>query len=180
MAESSTIMTYYKTLSAHFLQNSSYIDTNEINYSRSVPQLDDEKSQHFEQMLKQYPNYPVEDVFCMSELSTNRFPWEFVYEIVRRDYFPNLPKRTESYFVFDNLSDAREWQRRRSDYTVCQVHVEFLHDSFTGDMYYLDSVEINASYNEILESVSNYWSGNISHAPNIETMLQGKLRLIPI
>lgn len=111
------------------------------------------------------------------ELKLFQFPWELVYEVVRKEFFSKRPKRAESYFVFNKLEDARSWETRCSDYVVCEVHEIDMKCYFSGDMYYLDCVEINSTFEEISESVKKYWSGQMSKTPIVETLLQGFFKL---
>lgn len=169
---------YYKALSQQFLRNPQF-DTSQINYSRSMQMPHEELCSHFENLLKGSPNQPVSEVFLESDIASLQFPWELVYEIVRKDDFPEHPRRLDSYFVFNDIGNAEVWAKRRSDYIVCKVEVLEHWDSFTGDMHFLDCVEIDSSFQEIQESVQHYWSGTISFNPILETILQGKLRLLP-
>jgi len=189
-------MKFYKALSEQFVGNSDAIDTSEINYSLSIAKLSELQEEFLEKVFKFRSTKPVKEVLeeyndwidqswdllkdkvsRPADLKLWDFPWEFVYEIVRRDFFPSRPKRSESYFVFSNLGDAEIWSKRRECYVVCEVVVDSLVSSFSGDMYYLDCVEIDSSFEEIVESVKKYWSGDISSAPIIETLLQGNLVL---
>jgi hypothetical protein len=187
---------FYKTLNAQFVGNSDAIDTSKINYSLSIPKLNKlqedllgrafklESTKPVEKVLQEYNELIIyrwdhfrDKVSYPEELQLCQFPWELVYETVRKDFFPNRQKRSESYFVFNELRDAENWARRRPDYVVCEVLVENLVSSFTGDMYYLDCVEIDSTFEIIVESVKKYWSGDISNTPTIETLLQGNLVL---
>lgn len=196
-------MKYYKALSKQFISSSSLVDTSVINYSLSIEKLQkltDLQKDLLEKVFKFRAEMPVRDslleynerIDCSwesifkhkvnhpRELQLYQFPWELVYEVIRKDLFPERPKRSESYFVFNELKDAENWAERRSDYVVCEVHKKDFKNSFSGDMNYLDSVEIDSTFEEITESVKKYWAGEISNTPTIETLLQGTFELKPI
>lgn len=192
-------MDFYKTLSSQYVTGFSEVDTDYINYSSSINALHpltDLQKDLLEKVFKLAPYEPVRDVlqefnrwvnssFHLFEnqvehpglLEVWEFPWELVYEIVRADFYPSLPKRSDSYFVFNKIEDAINWKKRRSDYILCKVGVKELREIFTGDMYYLDCVEVDASFSEITESVSKYWQGSVSNNPIIETLIQGVITL---
>lgn len=187
---------YYKTLSNQFITTHCDVDTQRINYARSITPLSPAQQIAIQEFLSLYPHEPVENVIDQynqwaalnwqqmdpnavspQALQIVKFPWEWLYEWIRLQHFAHLPSRLESYFLFNDLADAKDWQKRRTDYVVCQAEIIQQQQIFTGDMYYLDAVDIGHSLQDINASVSAYWQQKHSRFATLETLVQGKVRL---
>lgn len=107
----------------------------------------------------------------------DHYLWEFIWETVRNNEFPEMPSRTESLFLFDNLENAKDFKNRYRDtnYQIANVNlIDGTMESF--DMNWFSNVPSNIPLTEVQEYARNYWSQKQTDKPVVEVLFQGKYK----
>ncbi|MGE4332975.1 MAG: DUF2441 domain-containing protein [Macellibacteroides sp.] len=107
--------------------------------------------------------------------------WEYIYELVRKEYCPNKPKRADSFFLFDSVNDCIYYRDKiKGGGEICKVEIINERKLFKGDMNLLDLIPNNITTKEAKNQTLKYWNGESSTIPVYEYLLEGECRLIPI
>ncbi|POY36781.1 hypothetical protein C3K47_10530 [Solitalea longa] len=104
--------------------------------------------------------------------------WEYFYEKVRQEEFNHLPSRYASTFFFDTLENCNYFLTSHRDGIGQARNVELLETEkvFKGDMNIMDTINNSISRDQLMELIRQYWKGEKSGDPIIETVFQGKFQ----
>lgn len=109
--------------------------------------------------------------------------WELFAEIVRLKAFPHLRSRYSAMFGFENPNDLKTFIEvyTGSQFFECNVYALEVTDYLQRDMNLLGSntqfvVGDPNTYSEnlFIKQCFDYWSGNVSNNPLIETLIFGE------
>ena len=91
---------------------------------------------------------------------------EAVFELVRRNEFPQLPSRLQSMFAWCNLDDAREFNSSLGDkHSIFEVEIK---NTFIADQKLL---YLGGSVIGTYEMARKYWSGDKSNNCKLEAVI---------
>ncbi|MFT0773435.1 DUF2441 domain-containing protein [Psychrobacter aquimaris] len=91
---------------------------------------------------------------------------EAVFELVRRNEFPQLPSRLQSMFAWCNLDDAREFNSSLGDkHSIFEVEIK---NAFIADQKLL---YLGGSVIGTYEMARKYWSGDRSDNCKLEAVI---------
>ena len=105
--------------------------------------------------------------------------WEYIGESIRENYYPNLPSRLNSYFIFQDLGSANYYISSNNKNLII-VEVETLKTNVleTFDMSIWDMDNNNVPYSECQANIKKYWESNNSQQMKYpEILFQGTLKL---
>ena len=120
-----------------------------------------------------YMTHKEESQLCY-DWGNDHYLWEFIWEMVRNNEFPQMPSRMESLFLFDNLDNAKDFKTRFRDenYQIANVNlIEGTTQSF--DMNWFSDVPADITILEAQNYARNYWSQKRTPNPIIEVLFQG-------
>ncbi len=121
------------------------------------------------------------DSLGIKALYVGTYIWEFLYEKIRINKYPNKPSRLSSFFLFDNIDDCYYYiDTHKNGTAICKVEIIEIRSLHKGDMNLLDMIPNHCTYNEAEKLVDLYWLGEKSEKPVFEYVLQGKCNLIPL
>jgi hypothetical protein len=84
--------------------------------------------------------------------------WEYLYEKVRQEKFPDCPSRLASYFSFKHPESIEYYQENhRMNGMKCILDITECHTIFECDMLILDQIDITYSYQKAEEIIRKYW-----------------------
>ena len=107
--------------------------------------------------------------------------WEYLYEKVRINKHIEKPSRTNSFFLFENLSDCNFYiDNHKPGYVICKVDILNKKCLFKGDMNLLDLIPNHYTFKQSEAQIDNYWKGYTSQKPVYEILFQGICKLIPL
>lgn len=105
--------------------------------------------------------------------------WEYLYELERSN--SSLPKRGNSFFLFDNLIDCEYYiQNHKGGGVICEVELTKTDKLFKGDMNLLDQIENFHTFSESKKIIEKYWNQGKSDKPVFEYLFEGECLLKPI
>lgn len=105
--------------------------------------------------------------------------WEYLYELERTNN--RLPKRENSFFLFDNKKDCEYYIKTHKGYgEICEVEITEIKNLFKGDMNLLDEIENYFTYSESKILIDKYWNQEESSNPVFEYLFEGECILKPI
>ena len=100
--------------------------------------------------------------------------WEFIWEMVRSDKFPNMPSRMDSLFLFDSFDNAADFKRENRDNDYQIVEMSLLEGSLQSfDMNWLTDAPLDKPIEEVITYSRNYWSQKFTPYPITEILFQG-------
>ncbi|WP_075790580.1 hypothetical protein [Massilia putida] len=103
--------------------------------------------------------------------------WEYFYEVIRTELFPQAPKRSDSFFLFHDQEAAVEYNLRHEKGEICcRVIVDKVRTMFEGDMTILDETGMDLNFDQAAARIARYWRGELSDRPLIEILFQGTAR----
>ena len=120
-----------------------------------------------------YITHMAESQLCY-DWGNDHYLWEFIWEMVRNNEFPEMPSRMESLFLFDNLENAKDFknQYRDANYQIANVNlIEGAMQSF--DMNWFSNVPSNMPLTEVQDYARNYWGQKQTDKPITEVLFQG-------
>lgn len=100
--------------------------------------------------------------------------WEFIWEMVRNNEYPNMPSRMESLFLFDKEANASDFLNQYRDPTYRVVNVNLMEgktESF--DMNWFSNVPSDVPITEVEKYARNYWEQKYTENPVVEVLFQG-------
>lgn len=100
--------------------------------------------------------------------------WEFIWEMVRNNEYPNMPSRMESLFLFDKEANASDFLNQYRDPTYSVVSVNLMEgktESF--DMNWFSNVPSDVPITEVEKYARNYWEQKKTENPVVEVLFQG-------
>lgn len=100
--------------------------------------------------------------------------WEFIWEMVRNNEYPNMPSRMESLFLFDKEANASDFLNQYRDLTYSVVSVNLMEgktESF--DMNWFSNVPSDVPITEVEKYARNYWEQKKTGNPVVEVLFQG-------
>lgn len=100
--------------------------------------------------------------------------WEFIWEMVRSNEYPNMPSRMESLFLFDKEENASDFFNQYRDPTYCIANIKLLEgktESF--DMNWFSNVPSDVPITEVEKYARNYWEQKYTDNPVVEVLFQG-------
>ena len=119
-----------------------------------------------------------------ASLQTEDLPyiWEYLWEVIRKSFFPDKTSRFSSIFLFSDIAAAKAFQADTCSMkeTICSVDLLETFDIQAYDMNWLNMVPTDCTFKEMLEFANNYWSGNLTENPTMEYLFSGKYRLYRI
>lgn len=111
-------------------------------------------------------------------VSSGSYLWEYFGERIRKEKFPDLQSRLDSYFLFTNKESAEYYIQEWKTPNMIIVQAEPIGDynSCTLDMGKWDVNFNNMNYIECEKAISEYW---LSHKQQKipEVLVRGKVRL---
>lgn len=107
------------------------------------------------------------------------FLWEYFYEKVREEEFDHLPRRTNSTFFFETIENCNYFIKNQLGGIGLIHKVELVETTnlFQGDMSIMDAIQNSISRDELIEVIRNYWKGEKTDNPIMETVFQGKYQI---
>lgn len=111
------------------------------------------------------------------ELYEGFYSWESIWEQVRALYFPDLPKRVESSFFFENIESCDLYSKRVGMGVICKAHVLRTDKIFKGDMNLIDELMPSTTAANAKEQANKYWEGSNSLNSLTEIIFQGRFQL---
>lgn len=142
-----------------------------------------EKKQNISlEMLKtiMFPYYDYyNETGASLEIEDLPYIWEYLWEVVRKSFFPSKTSRFNSIFLFDNKTTAKTFQKEKMFLreALCSVEIIETYNMQRYDMNWLDQVPTDCTYSEMHQYAANYWSGKLTDTPTIEYLFSGKYRL---
>ena len=130
-------------------------------------------SHHGEQYLFNVTRYRNVE----QESYTRHMPMlELVFELVRQGQFPHAPSRFTSFFGWETLAEAEEFNRRYRDGqgVICRVTCE---DYLRVDMNLL---LLAASLPGAMLLAERYWRGEASNMPAWEILMRGPIHVVEV
>lgn len=106
---------------------------------------------------------------------------EYVAEYVRSKYFPELPSRLKSYFLFDRYEAAENYIKNwKQNYIIVKAEIiekEYL-ESFDIDVW--DDFNLNnLDYESMVKKIKDYWERRES-IKTAEFLFKGKVKLMTL
>lgn len=119
--------------------------------------------------------YQETGIFMDDEKGHGQYFWEVIWEIVRKDEFPDANNRLDSCFAFTSRADAVRFSKefRVPERKVAEVVVEEA-DINIYDMQWITTVPVDSTMNETVEYARNYWKGLKTENPVMEALIFGK------
>jgi len=120
----------------------------------------------------------------IDEIGINMFQegfylWEYLYELERKNN--SLPKRENSFFLFDNKKDCEYYiKNHKGGGEICEVELTKTENLFKGDMNLLDQIENYFTFSESKLLIDKYWNQGKSEKPIFEYLFEGECILKPI
>ena len=108
------------------------------------------------------------------------FVWEYLWEVYRKNFFPEKLSRFSSVFLFDeeqNLTDFKSSHHPFEMLIPCKVELIETRRLESYDMAWLDNVPTNCTFEEFAEYGKGYWSGAKTDSPIIEVLFSGVYKL---
>ncbi|MEI7504342.1 MAG: hypothetical protein WCJ61_13760 [Paludibacter sp.] len=107
--------------------------------------------------------------------------WEYLFERARPLINSDLPKRDESFFLFETITDCERYIKEyKANGKICQVELVEVKKSFRADMNILNEIPNNFTASDVLKSAIKYWDEQSSTNPFYEIIFQGKCILKPL
>ena len=107
--------------------------------------------------------------------------WEYLFEQVREQLSTSLPKRTESFFLFESVADCERYMSEiKRIGMICEVELMETKQLFRADMTFINDIPNNINANNVYSIAEKYWKGESSENPLYEIIFQGKCKLKPI
>lgn len=101
--------------------------------------------------------------------------WEFIWEMVRKNEYPQMPSRMESLFLFDKYENAKDFLYQYRDPYYRVVEVELMEgNSQSFDMNWFSGVPSNVPITEVEKYARNYWEQKYTENPVVEVLFQGR------
>lgn len=119
--------------------------------------------------------YQETGVFLDNEKGDGQYVWEIIWDIVRRDEFPDANSRIDSCFAFTSRADAVQFSKefRAPERKVAEVVIEDA-DINLYDMQWITTVPVDSTMNEAVEYARNYWKGLKTENPIMEALIFGE------
>lgn len=105
------------------------------------------------------------------------FIWEYLWEIIRINYYPERLSRYNSVFLFGSYVQAESFKDMvypYSDKVICSVDLLEFKRMEKYDANWLDTVPTDCTYDIFLDSSRKYWAQELTEYPNIEYLFSGK------
>lgn len=130
----------------------------------------------------------VPKAFDLNSVEHKSYIWDYIYENARLQINQQAPQyavnvgRYDSAYFFHSVKDCEYYRdyNGMSDGKVCKVEVLKEYSSFTGDMNILEQLPLNSTGKEVLLAAADYWMKKQTDSPILETLFQGKYRLVPL
>jgi len=104
--------------------------------------------------------------------------WEWIFEQVRQDRYPNLPSRRDCFFLFGSAEDCQYYmQQHMIEGVIRQVTLLETRSLFQADMGILDDLPPSSTSEQAKAFADRYWSGQRCDRPVLEYLFQGICRL---
>lgn len=109
-------------------------------------------------------------------LAEGKYLWERYFEIVREKFFPELPSRKESIFLFDNVADCEFYisNHKGGFGNIYEVEIIQKHILFQADMNIFDESDLSITNSNLMKELFKYWNKETSKTPRYEYLFQGK------
>lgn len=121
--------------------------------------------------------YEDTGIFLDEDKGDGQYFWEIIWDIVRRDEFPDANSRLDCCFAFTNKTDAvqfsKEFREIEDESNVAEVIIEDA-DTSVYDMQWITTVPTDATMNEAIEYARNYWKGLKTKSPIMEVLIYGE------
>lgn len=135
--------------------------------------------------IKESELYEIVDTiqsFGISDIVEGIYLWESIFEKARLKKYTNIPSRSESFFLFENIQDCHYYikEHKGGDGIICEVELIEQKSLFKADMKSLDNIQNNFTFDEAIKYADNYWNGSATESPVFEFLFQGKCKLIPL
>ena len=128
--------------------------------------------------------FPYVDLYNSKGISLEIYDlpyfWEYIWEIVRKSFYPQKLGRFVSLFMFDDLQQTKRFlnEYHQDDGTIiCSVKLIETRRLEEYDASWLDNVPTDCTFNTCIEYVRNYWDGKYAKNPNPEYLFSGKYQL---
>ena len=128
------------------------------------------------EFIKEYNTFYQETGISLDdEKGDGQYFWEIIWDIVRRDEFPDANSRLDSCFAFINRADAVQFLKEFRDpgRKVAEVIIEDA-DINVYDMQWITTVPVDSTMNEAVEYARNYWKGLKTENPIMEALIFGE------
>ena len=105
----------------------------------------------------------------------DHYLWEFIWEMVRYNEYPQMPSRMEALFLFNSIDNAKDFKSRYrgAGYQIANVSlIGGASQSF--DMNWFSDVPSDIPISEAESYARNYWEQKQTDNPIIEVLFQGK------
>lgn len=119
--------------------------------------------------------------------------WDRLCERVRAERSSYATSRYQVVFAFDTIGDAETYYdslvkeireagdpQRGKISVICEVYAEDALPHQALDMNFINQLDETQAYSEAAALVENYWNGEHSEAPLMETLLEGAVRVGPL
>lgn len=108
------------------------------------------------------------------------FVWEYLWEVYRKNFFPEKISRFSSVFLFDDEQNLINFQNDHHLFEAlvpCKVELLETRRCEAYDMAWLDNIPTDCTFDEFSEYGKGYWSGAITDNPTIEILFSGIYKL---
>lgn len=109
--------------------------------------------------------------------------WEYLWFIVRTNFYPSKLDRFKSIFLFDELHHVKDFQQTVDplhNRIICKAELIETRDIEHHDMKWLNDIPVQCSFDQMIQIASNYWKGESTTSPIIEYLFSGIYKLNPI
>ncbi|HJH77269.1 MAG TPA: DUF2441 domain-containing protein [Prevotellaceae bacterium] len=115
-------------------------------------------------------------IFLNEDNGHGQYFWEIIWDIVRKNEFPDAPCRLDCCFAFTNKKDAVLFANEFRDNDNRRLAEIIINDADVTeyDMQWLTNVPVNSTMNEAIEYARNYWKGLKTENPIIEALILGE------
>lgn len=126
-------------------------------------------------MLSLYKKYrdEMEIVLCDNDMT---LLFEYFYEFVRKNCFPDKTGRLNSVFFYDNLEVVADLIKEYGPQLgkICEAEFVETRSLDRYDLGCLSDIRPTSIFKECQDAVMNYWNGEITDHPTVEYLFSGK------
>lgn len=124
--------------------------------------------------------FPYYDLYNQTGMSIDYddlpYIWEFLWAVVRKNFYPDKLDRFKSIFLFDSIEKAQCFQNNIDplhERVICNVKLIETRAMDGFDMGWLDNIPTDCTFEEMMKYVRNYWEGKTTSEPTIEYLFSG-------
>lgn len=105
-----------------------------------------------------------------------QYIWEYLWSVVRKNFYPNKLDRFASIFLFDSIEQTKNFQEMvdpMHNRVICTVELINTKSLEKYDMKWLDNVPTNCTFEEMVQYALSYWEGKMTSIPIAEYLFSG-------